>query len=264
MKIEEKSWNEFWAAYWRIDCRHQIAGIFEWDRKLVDYIETVCDLQPGMAVLDLGCGGGDQAIHFARKGYAVTGIDIAPPLIKYAARQFAMENLPGEFIAGDMRAIEYGEQFDAVLILSGTFGFFSDEENLALLRAIHRALKPGGRVFINYLEPQRGNEKPSRTWQEIPEGWQLTETWHDAETATYRSRNFIIRKDGVMIIPKTEPGYHADEIIRCYTVPEMKTLFRQSGLHYLAGYTTAELSLPPKPLSPGTNRNVAVGKRDGG
>ena len=262
MKIEEKSWNEFWAAYWRIDRRHQIPGIFEWDRKLVDFIEAVCDLKAGMAILDLGCGGGDQAIHFARKGYRITGIDIAPSLTEYACRQFAAENLPGEFIAADMRTIEYHETFDAVLILSGTFGFFSDEENLALLRAIRHALKPKGKVFINYLEPMRGGEKPTRTWQEIPEGWQLNETWHDVETATYRSRNFIIRRDGGMVIPKTETGYHADEIIRCYTVPEIKAIFRQAGLHYQAGYTTAKLSLPPKPLSPSTPRNVAVGWRE--
>lgn len=262
MKIEEKSWNEFWAAYWRIESRHRIPGIFEWDRSLVDFIEAVCGLKPGMAILDLGCGGGDQAIHFARKGYRVTGIDIAPSLIEYARRQFADENLLGEFIAADMRAIDYRDQFDAVLILSGTFGFFSDEENLALLRKICCALKPGGKVFINYLEPLRGGEQPARTWQEIPEGWQLNETWHDVETATYRSKNFIIRKDGVMIVPKTEHGYHADEIIRCYTVPEIKALFRQAGLHYLAGYTTADFSLPPKPLSPTSPRNVAVGMRD--
>lgn len=260
MKIEERSWNDFWAAFWRIDGRHRIPGIFEWDRKLVNFIEYVCELKPGMKILDLGCGGGDQAIVFARKGYAVTGIDIASPLIDYARKQFAEANLPGEFLVGDMRAIDYTDRFDAVTILSGTFGFFSENENLGVLQSIQRALKPGGKVFINFLEPWRGGEKPTRTWNEVPEGWALNETWHDAETATYRSRQRIITQDGVMIVPKPEPGnYYADEVIRCYTPAEMKSLFRQADIHYLGAYTTSEMEIPPKPLEAGKGRNVVIG-----
>jgi hypothetical protein len=32
LKVIEKSWSDFWAAYWRIDHRHRIPEIFEWDR----------------------------------------------------------------------------------------------------------------------------------------------------------------------------------------------------------------------------------------
>jgi 2-polyprenyl-3-methyl-5-hydroxy-6-metoxy-1,4-benzoquinol methylase len=93
LKTIEKSWNEFWAYYWRITDRHKIPGIFEWDKKLVDFIEHVCELSPGNRVLDLGCGGGDQAKVFAQKGYEVVGIDIAPSLIEYAKKQFKENNL---------------------------------------------------------------------------------------------------------------------------------------------------------------------------
>lgn len=136
MNIVEKSWNEFWAYYWRVEHHHSIPGIFEWDRRLVDFIEHVCELSPGMNILDLGCGGGDQAKVFSRKEYEVIGIDIAPPLIDFARKQFAEEGLSGAFITGDMRELDYEGVFDAYVILSGTFGFFSDEENLALLCSI--------------------------------------------------------------------------------------------------------------------------------
>ena len=39
------------------------------------------DLFPsGSSLLDLGCGTGDDAIHFAQRGIAVTAIDIAPAM----------------------------------------------------------------------------------------------------------------------------------------------------------------------------------------
>jgi len=259
-KTVEKSWNDFWAAYWRIENRHRIPGIFEWDRQLVDFIEAACQLQPGGRILDLGCGGGDQAKVFARKGYDVVGMDIASPLIEFAKKQFKKEGLKGVFLAGDMRKIKYKAEFDACLLLSGTFGFFGDDEDQKLLSSIHRALKPGGKTFIMFLSPKQQN-KHERSWTEIEDGWELSEAWFDAETSTYRSRIFIIRKDGTLVRPKAEPGYHADEEIRCYTIPEMREMLKKAGLKYLASYSSKNLSLPPKPPAPEAERNIIVAER---
>lgn len=260
LKVIERSWNDFWAAYWRIDHRHRIPGIFEWDRQLVAFIEAACRLHPGGRILDLGCGGGDQARVFAQRGYEVVGWDIAPLLIEFARRQFKKERLKGEFLAGDMRKNKYREEFDACLLLSGTFGFFLDEGDQKLLGSIKRALKVGGKAFIMFLSPKQQN-KHERTWSEVDDGWELSEAWFDAETSTYRSRIFIIRKDGTLIRPKPEPGYHADEVIRCYTIPEMRAMLKQAGMKYLAGYSSKNLSLPPKPLVPEAERNIIVAER---
>jgi len=260
LKVIEKSWSDFWAAYWRIENRHRLPGIFEWDRQLVDFIEAACKLHPGERILDLGCGGGDQAKVFAQRGYEVVGWDIAPPLIEFAKRQFKKEGLKGKFLAGDMRKIKYREKFDACLLLSGTFGFFMDKGDQKLLDSIHRALKPGGKTFIMFLSPKQQN-KHERTWSGIEDGWELSEAWFDAETSTYRSRIFIIRKDGTLVRPKAEPGYHADEAIRCYTIPEIRGMLKKAGLKYLAGYASKDFSLPPKPPAPEVERNIVVAER---
>lgn len=186
LKIVEKNWNEFWAYYWRITNRHQIPGIFEWDKRLVGLIEKVGKIASPMNVLDLGCGGGDQARVFAERGYRVTGIDIAEPLIEYARGQFRKNGLSGTFIADDMRNIKYRSEFDLCTLLSGTFGFFDDQENFELLKKIHNALKENGKVFIMYLLSLR-EYKRVRTWHEIDGGYELSETWFDMETSTYRS-----------------------------------------------------------------------------
>ena len=260
LKVIEKSWNDFWAAYWRIDHRHRIPGIFEWDRQLVALIEAASQLHPGGRILDLGCGGGDQAKVFARKGYEVVAMDIAPPLIEFARRQFKKERLKGEFLAGDMRKIKYREEFDACLLLSGTFGFFGDDEDQKLLNSIRRALKVGGKAFIMFLSP-RQQDKHERSWSEKKDGWELSEAWFDAETSTYRSRIIIIRKDGTLIRPKVEPGYQSDEAIRCYTIPEMRAMLKKAGLKYLASFSSKDLSLPPRPPTPEAERNIVLAER---
>jgi SAM-dependent methyltransferase len=222
VKVVEKSWNEFWAAYWRIGDRHRIPGIFEWDRRLVEFIEDVCCLSPGARILDLGCGGGDQAKVFASKGYDVVGVDIAPSLVAHARDQFEHEGLNGTFLVGDMRRIDYDGEFDCCTILSGTFGFFGAEG-----------------------------------------GWELSETWFDQETSTYRSRVFLIMNDGRVIRPKPESGYHANESIRCYTVPEMRSMLSAAGLTYLASYSSGDFSSPPAGSQPERPRDIVVAERLG-
>lgn len=260
MKVIEKSWNEFWAYYWRVEDRHKIPGIFDWDNKIVTFIEHVCQLRPPARILDLACGGGDQAKIFARKGYEVVGVDIAPSVIDYAKEQFARENLRGTFLVGDMRNIEYDAEFDVCVILSGSFGFFGDDEDQKLLRSIHRSLKSGGKVFIMFV-PANRQVKHEKSWREIEGGWELNEDWFDTETSTRCGTVFIIRKDGTMIVPKKEAGYHANERIRCYTIPEMKKMFSIAGIEYVACYSARHLEVPLKPLPKDAVCSIMVGQR---
>ena len=261
LKVIEKSWNEFWAYYWRVEDRHRIPGIFEWDEKIVRFIEYVCGLKPPACILDLACGGGDQAKVFARRGYRVVGIDIAPSLIEFAQAQFAREKLEGDFIVGDMRNIDYVEEFDACVILSGSFGFFGDVEDEKLLVSIRKALKKGGKVFVMVI-PVNGKVDHERTWREFDDHWELEETWFDAEACTHCGRSVIIRKDGTVIVPKEEPGYSANERIRCYTIPEMRTMLAEAGLEYLASYSGRHLEVPPKPIAERALRSIVVAERE--
>jgi len=260
LEVIEKSWNEFWAYYWRVDDRHNIPGISEWDRKLVSFIEHVCRLKPPARILDLACGGGDQAKIFAQKGYDVLGIDIAPPLIRYAQQQFSTEKLKGSFIVGDMREIDYNAEFDACVILSGSFGFFGDIEDQKLLCSIQKSLKKGGKVFVMFISANKPI-RHERTWREMKDGWGLGEGWFDAETSVRCGRAIIIRKDGTVIVPKEEPGYHANERIRCYTIPEMLAMLSKAGLKYVASYSARHLDVPPTPIPKDAIHNIVVGER---
>jgi len=262
LKVIEKSWNEFWAYYFRVEHRHRIPKIFEWDMRLVEFIEKVCELKPPARILDLGCGAGDQAKLLAAKGYQITGIDIAPPLVDFAKKRFDEGGLSGEFLVGDMQEIDYDEEFELSTILSGSFGFFGDEGDLALLKSIRRALVPGGHAFIMYISPKYRAEHVKR-WTETDDGWDLYESWFDEETRTYRGKTFIIRRDGTMIVPKAEPGYHADETIRCYTVEELEAMIKEAGLDYMGNYSSRALSKDGsgKSISPASS-DIVLARRE--
>src|SRR6478672_7640870 len=65
------------------------------------------DLKPGMRVLDVACGSGNQSIPAARTGAEVTGIDIAPNTLEQARKWAADENLNIQFEEGDAEILPY-------------------------------------------------------------------------------------------------------------------------------------------------------------
>lgn len=230
LKEVYKTYKEYWGYYWRVTSRHTIDGIFEWDKQIVTLIEESCKVSSGMKILDLGCGGGDQLKVFAQRGYDVVGIDMVPSLIEFAQNQFKQGSLEGKFICGDMRNIEMEGEFDVCVILSGTFGFFNDLENIRLLKKINRALKPDGRLFIDYLSPMP-NLKKQNSWYRMKNGYTLREEWYDNLKSTYNSTTTHILNDGTIIKPANEEGYHANEVIRCYTALEMSDILKQAGFY---------------------------------
>jgi cyclopropane fatty-acyl-phospholipid synthase-like methyltransferase len=144
MKAIAKGWQDFWAESFRIKHRRQIVGIKEWDRKLVTHVVETLGLNKNVRLLDLACEGGDQAIEFARRGMRVVGIDIAKVLVDHGNDAARHESLPVRIIQGDMREVSFKDEFDACVILSGSFGFFGDEGNLRVLQIMEQALKRRG------------------------------------------------------------------------------------------------------------------------
>src|ERR1700748_671203 len=52
--------------------------------RLIARVANLADLEPGDAVLDLGCGTGMLALSFARAGMAVTAMDPEPQMLEQA------------------------------------------------------------------------------------------------------------------------------------------------------------------------------------
>ncbi len=101
-------------------------------------------------VLDLCCGSGRHSRALARRGYEVVGVDLSPVLLQLAEEQNTYPHL--SFARCDMRDIPFHEEFDIVVNLFTSFGYFStDEENANVIRNMAQALKTKGEVVIDFL-----------------------------------------------------------------------------------------------------------------
>jgi SAM-dependent methyltransferase len=242
MKTILRDWN-WWAYHFRGGHRGQIPGISQWDDDLAKMIVQVLELEAGDRVLDLACGSGDHARRLAMRGLDVLAVDIAHSLITYCRKQAAAEGLTGVcFEQGDMRELAYKDEFDAVVLLSGSFGFFDEATNRDVLSRIARALKPGGQALIDVFDPAKMVVRPSRrSWSHYGDGYGLRTTWWEPDTCTYVSEFMFIDGDGVLNTA-AEP-----ERIRVYSLPEWRELLGGVGLTLT--HTLADTKLPLVPYS---------------
>jgi len=245
---------DWWAYQFRVVHRQGIEGIDAWDDRLVAFVVHALGLRPGERLLDLACGSGVHARRLARCGLDVVGLDVAPSLVRYCTGQAAAEGLEGvTFVEGDMRTLAYREEFDAVVVLSTSFGFFDDEINQRVLDSIARALKPSGRVLLQLLDPVTFIEwltQSATQREERAEGVYLTEARFDPATFVCHGVFRFTDSDGVTHL------WSDHERIRIYTLPELRRMFDQAGLEMRAAY--GDMSLPPVAYGPDCHRQMIV------
>jgi SAM-dependent methyltransferase len=117
-------------------------------------------------VLDLGSGTGNHAIPLAQQGYQVVGVERSAGMLAHA-RSKAAKSVPDNgvlFQQGDIRNIDLGRQFDAVLIMFAVLGYQHENDDvLATLRTARHHLRPGGLlVFDVWYGPAVLRERPSQ------------------------------------------------------------------------------------------------------
>src|SRR5436305_1303373 len=111
----------------------------------VEFLVDALGLQPGMRVLDAGCGPGRHSLELGRRGIAVVGIDASPDFIALATA--AAGDVPVEFHEADIRELTFADEFDAVIcICQGGFGLLGGHDReLDVVTRLATALTPGGR-----------------------------------------------------------------------------------------------------------------------
>ncbi|MDR1419787.1 MAG: class I SAM-dependent methyltransferase [Treponema sp.] len=106
----------------------------------------------GPRLLDLCCGFGRVALEFARRGFAVTGVDISEAYLRTAGEDALYEGLDIEFVREDARSFRRPLFFDAAVNLYISFGYFGNpQDDLVTARNVFESLRPGGAFIIETL-----------------------------------------------------------------------------------------------------------------
>ena len=115
------------------------------------------------AVLDCGCGTGENALFFSSRGQKVTGIDFLAEPISLAKHKAAERGLTATFLVMDALALkELPDVFDSV-IDSGLFHVFGDEDRRRYVEGLVSVLKPGGRLYLLcFSDAEPGDQGPRR------------------------------------------------------------------------------------------------------
>jgi len=108
-------------------------------------------LQPGMSLLDAGCGGGRNLVYFLRNGFKVYGVDQSATAI-VQAKSLATELLNAiesdQFRVENVERMSFSNETFDVVVSSAVLHFANDEEHWqAMVSEMWRVLKPGGILF---------------------------------------------------------------------------------------------------------------------
>jgi ubiquinone/menaquinone biosynthesis C-methylase UbiE len=118
---------------------------------------------PPGRLLDLGCGTGWTSIFFAKRGYEVVGVDIAPDMIQQANLLKEKEDLHNlTFAVCDYEELRYSECFDCAVFYDSLH--HAVDEALAVRKA-YEALRPGGVCVAN--EPAAGHAQTPAAIQAV-------------------------------------------------------------------------------------------------
>ena len=94
------------------------------------------------AVLDVGCGLGENAIHLGSQGHQVTGIDASPSAIEQARQRAARRGVDVEFAVADATSLAgFEARFDSVLD-GACYHCLDEDARHAYAAALHRATRP--------------------------------------------------------------------------------------------------------------------------
>jgi SAM-dependent methyltransferase len=121
-------------------------------RQFVQTIWSRLGLKPGVRIADLPCGPGRHSIAFADLGALVAGLDISQVMIDRAEKSATSLIPRPRFLKGDLRALPFTSEFDLVVNLFTSFGYFEDEtENEQVFSELSRVLIPGGTLLIDVI-----------------------------------------------------------------------------------------------------------------
>jgi ubiquinone/menaquinone biosynthesis C-methylase UbiE len=188
----------------------------------------ILTLRPGLRVLDVGCGTGDDARDIAGMVGAsgkVVGLDNSQAMVDEARRRAAGLNLPLEFHVGDAMHMSYADGAFDVVRADRSFMHIPDPKKA--LAEMVRVTSPGGRVLVDEVDFETVTiDAPDRSLAR-----RIVNTWCDGFRDGWLGRRMpaMFRDVGlsdIVVVPMTLvlTPMLAHQIIGAQTVARAKAL----------------------------------------
>ncbi|HMK54185.1 MAG TPA: class I SAM-dependent methyltransferase [Methanobacteriaceae archaeon] len=124
--------------------------IYDWmdysgESEFIKEIVPQHKLSEGIDLLDVACGTGGH-IQYLKDSFQVVGVDINSEMLEIARKK-----VPDvEFIQGDMRTLDFEEEFDVVVCLFSAINYnITLSELKKTFESFRKVLKPGGVLFFD-------------------------------------------------------------------------------------------------------------------
>lgn len=189
----------------------------------MEAIVRMMDLKPKAKILDLCCGYGRHSIELVQRGFQVIGYDLSDFFIEKAKKDSVDLGVEIEFVKGDMRKLPFDKEFDAVVNIFTSFGFFDKEsDDFKVTKGVSRALKKGGLFLLDLKNREyliRNFQR--RRWRQQEDFIMLEDNFFDLFTSRWELTRTLLFQNG----RKKENSFS----LRMYSFTEILNLLKKSG-----------------------------------
>jgi SAM-dependent methyltransferase len=186
-------------------------------RFFIDNLFRELQLNKNSKVLDLACGKGRHSVYLAQKKIHVTGIDLSLNNISEASKH---ENSHLSFFTHDMRNAFPFNNFDVVLNLFTSFGYFENEkENIKVLESVSKALVPKGKLVIDFFNLNKVKECAVPFEEKEIAGVKFT-------VKREIENNFIAK---IISVSDKHEKHHFEDIVLLLSLNDFEKYFSQTG-----------------------------------
>jgi D-alanine-D-alanine ligase len=230
----------------------------ELTRREVDFLEAHLQIGNSDRILDLCGGHGRHSLELARRGYeSATVLDYSGYLVRLGRTKAAEQGLRVRFVQADARGTGLtGEQFDFVLVMANSFGYFpDDDDNLKILCEAHRLCRPEGKLLLDLLDSGYVVEqfRPSSVHQATEDITVIRE--RELSDNLIRVRERVVSKEEGLL----REGTYCE---RLFKEDELVGLLRQAGFDRVGFLTDFSSHTNPGDYGFMTQRLVVTAERN--
>ena len=118
-----------------------------------NYVDSITPGKIDLQILELNCGTGEDAIHFAKKGFNILATDISDEMLEITRRKVNYEKLNDKIIIKQLDLLKIDEsgfeqKFDLIFSNFGGMNCISPADMNRLPAALSNLLKPDGRLIM--------------------------------------------------------------------------------------------------------------------